>query len=42
MRVDAILGMDFINLFDELRIYPKEKKLSFLYHLHRSPLRDVT
>ena len=29
MRVDAILGMDFINLFDELRIYPKEKKIVF-------------
>ena len=29
MRVDAILGMDFINLFDELRIYTKEKKIVF-------------
>ena len=31
MRVDAILGMDFINLFDELRIYPKEKKMVLIY-----------
>ena len=29
MKVDAILGMDFISLFDELRIYPKEGKIVF-------------
>lgn len=29
MKVDAVLGMDFIGLFDEFRIYPKEKKIVF-------------
>lgn len=29
MKVDALLGMDFIGLFDELRIYPKEGKIVF-------------
>lgn len=29
MQVDAIIGMDFIGLFDELRIYPKEGKIVF-------------
>lgn len=29
MIVDAVLGMDFIGLFDEVRIYPKDKKIVF-------------
>lgn len=29
MQVDALIGMDFISLFDELRIYPKEGKIVF-------------
>lgn len=29
LKVDAVLGMDFINLFEELRIYPKEGKIVF-------------
>lgn len=29
LTVDAVLGMDFISCLDELRIYPKEKKMVF-------------
>lgn len=29
IKIDALLGMDFISLFDELRIYPKEGKIVF-------------
>lgn len=29
MTVDAVLGMDFIRLFDEFRIYPKEGRIVF-------------
>lgn len=29
MEIDALLGLDFISLFDELRIYPKEGKIVF-------------
>lgn len=28
-KIDAILGMDFISLFEEFRIYPKEGKIIF-------------
>lgn len=29
MVVDALIGMDFISLFDEIRIYPKQGKMVF-------------
>ena len=29
MKIDAVLGMDFISMFDEIRIYPKEEKIVF-------------
>lgn len=37
MIVDAVLGMDFIGLFDEVRIYPKDKN-RFSQELHTSPI----
>ena len=42
MIVDAVLGMDFIGLFDEVRIYPKDKKSFFPRAPHLSHLTDVT
>lgn len=29
LRVDAVLGVDFIGLFDEIRICPKRKEVVF-------------
>lgn len=37
-KIDAVLGMDFINLLDEIRIYPKEGKMVF--PVSATPLPD--
>ena len=38
MMVDAVLGMDFICMFDEFRIYPKDCRIVFLATPGKRPL----